>query len=38
MNYITYKRGTDILEESQQFKLCVDLLEEGITAQMKLTK
>jgi len=29
MNYITYKRGTDILEESQQFKLCVDLLEEG---------
>jgi UDPglucose 6-dehydrogenase len=29
MNYITYKRGTDILEESQQFKLCLDLLEEG---------
>jgi nucleotide sugar dehydrogenase len=29
MNYITYKRGTDILEESQQFKLCVDLLDEG---------
>jgi nucleotide sugar dehydrogenase len=29
MNYITYKRGTDILEESQQFKLCMDLLEEG---------
>jgi nucleotide sugar dehydrogenase len=29
MNYITYKRGSDILEESQQFKLCVDLLEEG---------
>jgi nucleotide sugar dehydrogenase len=28
MNYITYKRGTDILEESQQFKLCVDLLDE----------
>jgi nucleotide sugar dehydrogenase len=29
MNYVTYKRGTDILEESQQFKLCVDLLDEG---------
>lgn len=29
MNYITYKRGSDILEESQQFKLCLDLLEEG---------
>lgn len=29
MNYIAYKRGTDILEESQQFKLCLDLLEEG---------
>jgi UDP-glucose 6-dehydrogenase len=29
MNYITYKRGTDILEESQQFKLCLDLLNEG---------
>jgi nucleotide sugar dehydrogenase len=29
MNYITYKKGTDILEESPQFKLCLDLLEEG---------
>lgn len=29
MNYVTYKRGTDILEESQQFKLCLDLLDEG---------
>lgn len=29
MNYITYKRGSDILEESQQFKLCIDLLDEG---------
>ena len=26
---ITYKKGTDILTESQQFKLCVDLLREG---------
>jgi len=34
MNYITYKRGTDILEESQQFKLCVDLLEEGYSVNV----
>jgi nucleotide sugar dehydrogenase len=31
MDYITYKKGTDILEESQQFQLCVDLLNEGYT-------
>jgi UDPglucose 6-dehydrogenase len=29
MSNITYKKGTDILDESQQFKLCLDLLEEG---------
>jgi hypothetical protein len=29
MNYVTYKKGTDILEESQQFQLCLDLLDEG---------
>ena len=29
MNYITYKKGTDILEESQQYQLCIDLLTEG---------
>lgn len=29
MNSVTYKEGSDILEESQQLKLCVDLLEEG---------
>lgn len=29
MCHITYKKGTNILEESQQFKLCVDLLDEG---------
>jgi hypothetical protein len=29
MDSITYKKGTDILEESQQYKLCIDLLEEG---------
>ncbi len=28
-DYITYKKGTDILTDSQQFKLCVDLLSEG---------
>lgn len=28
---ITYKKGTDILTESQQFKLCVDLLREGFS-------
>ena len=31
MDYITYKKGTDILEESQQFQLCIDLLDEGYT-------
>ena len=29
MNYITDKRGTDILEESQQFQLWIDVLNEG---------
>lgn len=29
MEYVSYKKGTDILEESQQLKLCIDLLEEG---------
>jgi hypothetical protein len=27
--FISYKKGTNSLEESQRFKLCVDLLEEG---------
>ena len=27
--YITYKRGTDILTESQQYRLALDLLERG---------
>jgi hypothetical protein len=31
MDYITYKKGTDILEESQQYQLCIDLLDEGYT-------
>tara|TARA_B100001094_G_C18098993_1_gene754644 strand:- start:40 stop:1221 length:1182 start_codon:yes stop_codon:yes gene_type:complete len=28
-DYISYKKGTDILTESQQFRLCTDLLEKG---------
>ena len=28
---ITYKKGTDILTESQQFRLCLDLLDRGHT-------
>jgi nucleotide sugar dehydrogenase len=34
MDYITYKKGTDIIEESQQFQLCVDLLNEGYTLRV----
>lgn len=34
MNNITYKKGTDILEESQQFKLCVDLLDDGYSVNV----
>ena len=30
-NYVSYKKGTDILEESQQYKLCLDLLDLGYT-------
>ena len=28
-DYISYKRGTDILEESHQYKVCLGLLERG---------
>ena len=28
---ITYKKGTDILIESQQYRLCLDLLDRGYT-------
>ena len=28
-NYLTYKPNTDILTESQQYRLCLDLLDEG---------
>ena len=27
--YLTYKNGTDIFEESQQYRLCLDLLDKG---------
>lgn len=30
-DYISYKKGTDILTESQQYRLCVDLLDHGYT-------
>ena len=26
---VAYKEGTDILTESQQYRLCLDLLDEG---------
>ena len=29
MNHITYKKGSTIVEESQQFQLCVELLNDG---------
>ena len=28
-DYVSYKKGTDILTESQQYRLCCDLLEKG---------
>ena len=28
-HYISYKNGTDILTESQQYRLCLDLLDDG---------
>lgn len=33
--YITYKEGTDILVESQQYRLCLDLLNEGYKVYVK---
>ena len=30
-NYLAYKPKTDILTESQQYRLCLDLLNEGYT-------
>ncbi|MEC9064540.1 MAG: nucleotide sugar dehydrogenase [Pseudomonadota bacterium] len=28
-DYVSYKKGTDIITESQQYRLCVDLLDDG---------
>jgi len=30
-DHVSYKKGTDILTESQQYKLCIDLLDDGYT-------
>ena len=30
-DYVSYKKGTDILTERQQYRLCVDLLNDGYT-------
>ena len=30
-DYVSYKKGTDILTESQQYRLCIDLLNDGYT-------
>jgi hypothetical protein len=34
MNHITYKKGSNIVEESQQFKLCVELLNDGYSVNV----
>lgn len=34
-DYITYKKGTDIMVESQQFRLCLDLLTRGHMVYIK---
>ena len=35
---ITYKKGTDILTESQQYRLCLDLLDRGYTVYVQNDK
>jgi nucleotide sugar dehydrogenase len=35
---ITYKKGTDILTESQQYRLCLDLLDRGHTVYVQNDK
>jgi len=35
---ITYKKGTDILTESQQYRLCLDLLDRGHTVYIQNDK
>jgi UDP-glucose 6-dehydrogenase len=35
---ITYKKGTDILTESQQYRLCLDLLDRGYVVYIRNDK
>lgn len=37
-DFITYKKGTDILTESQQYRLCTDLLDLGYTVYINNDK
>jgi UDP-glucose 6-dehydrogenase len=34
MTHITHKKGTNVLEESQQFQLCVELLNDGYSVNV----
>ena len=34
MNHITYKKGSSIVEESQQFQLCIELLNDGYSVNV----
>lgn len=34
MNHITYKKGSNIVEESQQFQLCIELLNDGYSVNV----
>jgi UDPglucose 6-dehydrogenase len=34
MNHITYMKGSNIVEESQQFKLCIELLSDGYSVNV----
>jgi hypothetical protein len=35
MRHISYKRGTDILTDSQQYNFCLKLLERGYTVYVQ---
>ena len=37
-DYVTYKKGTDILTESQQYRLCLDLLDRGNVVYIRSDK
>ena len=34
MNHITYKKGSNVVEESQQFQLCIELLNDGYSVNV----